>query len=375
MSAYERVVVYFATVLVTATMYAPQPIAPLLGQILDVGSAKIALFTTAIMAPLAISALFYGYFLEKFSITRTLVLAFFMLGLLQFGFTFSHNYVIMLNIRGIQGLFVPAALTGLMSYICARLCAAKLAQEMGVYIGMTVLGGFLGRLLSGWLSDIYGYEIFMCALAFLLLLSSLLLCGLSKVRGTSHEIRLNDILSVLFKSSNLHAYICIFCLFFSFCAILSFAPFELTRRTDDYSGLKNGTLYVGFLLGILISFFSSWFLKTLGGVKGLIFASTVLFLVGFLLCFFDGFVSLLIGMIVVCVANFLAHSSLSGFVASSNEKKALASGLYVSFYYAGGSLGSFVPAFVYEYGWGTFLLFLAFICMLGLSFGARLKYA
>ncbi|BCX79854.1 MFS transporter [Campylobacter sp. 19-13652] len=376
MSAYERAVVYFSTVLITATMYAPQPIAPLLGQVLGVSSASVALFITAIMAPLAISALFYGYFLEKFSITRTLIFAFFALGILQFGFAFSHNYTIMLNIRGIQGLFIPAAMTGLMSYISSRLNGVALAQGIGVYIGMTIIGGFLGRLLSGWLSDIYGYELFMSVLAFLLLLSSIFLSTLDKIAiKHKRELRLSDILSVLLKRTNLYAYICIFCLFFSFLAILSFAPFELTNRAGGYSGLKNGVLYVGFLLGVFISFFSSWFLNLLGGVSRVLWVVAMLFMLGLLLCFFDGFALLLSGMIVICAANFLAHSILSGFVASFNEKKAIASGLYVSFYYAGGVFGSFVPAFAYEYGWGVFLLFLAFVCLVGLGFGVRLKDA
>lgn len=376
MNAYERVVVYFATVLITATMYAPQPISPLFEAELGVSRAAVALFITAIMVPLAVSALFYGYFLEKFSITHTLVIAFFVLGLLQLGFAFSHNYAIMLNIRGIQGLFIPAALTGLMSYISRSSEPSKAQQEIGVYIGMTIAGGFFGRLASGWLSDLYGYELFIAVLGVLLLLFSLFLCGLRpKKSQTSNSIKVKDVLKVLLKRSNLNAYIAIFCIFFSFLAILSFSPFELTVRFGEYSGLRSGALYVGFLLGIVISFFSSQILARLGGILRALSLVAVLFLLGFGLCFFDGFAALLAGMIVICVANFLAHSVLSGFVSRSNEHKAIASGLYVSFYYAGGALGSFVPAGVYALGWRELLVFLIATCLVGVFFGLRLKDA
>ncbi len=56
----------------------------------------------------------------------------------------------------------------------------------------------------------------------------------------------------------------------------------------------------------------------------------------------------------------MAHSLLSGFVNKlSQENKAIANGVYISFYYMGGTLGSFVPGYFFNnFGWSGFIFFL-----------------
>jgi len=48
-------------------------------------------------------------------------------------------------------------------------------------------------------------------------------------------------------------------------------------------------------------------------------------------------------------------------------------GLYISSYYGGGMLGSFLPGFVYQGGsWGSFILLLALFCLLAWWISLRL---
>ena len=74
-------------------------------------------------------------------------------------------------------------------------------------------------------------------------------------------------------------------------------------------------------------------------------------------------------MFLFCAAMFLVHSTASGLVnrMAGSEHRGLTNGLYVAFYYAGGSVGSFAPGIVYrDYGWNGFLLLLFGICSFGL---------
>ena len=53
---------------------------------------------------------------------------------------------------------------------------------------------------------------------------------------------------------------------------------------------------------------------------------------------------------------FFVHATAMGTMNKlASEHRAVANGLYISIYYAGAALGSFLPGLIYqEYGWGAF---------------------
>ncbi|MBR6610993.1 MAG: MFS transporter, partial [Campylobacter sp.] len=77
-----------------------------------------------------------------------------------------------------------------------------------------------------------------------------------------------------------------------------------------------------------------------------------------------------VAMVVFCLGNFIAHSIASGFVNKmATTHKGISNGLYVSFYYFGGALGSFIPGLIYmPFGWSAFLWFLSVISFISLIF-------
>jgi len=49
------------------------------------------------------------------------------------------------------------------------------------------------------------------------------------------------------------------------------------------------------------------------------------------------------------------------------EYKGLTNGLYIACYYAGGTLGSYFPNYIYRtFGWGTYVLFLTILISIAL---------
>jgi len=71
----------------------------------------------------------------------------------------------------------------------------------------------------------------------------------------------------------------------------------------------------------------------------------------------------------------MAHSLLSGFVNTlTHENKAIANGLYISFYYTGGTLGSFLPGiFIRDFSWTVFVYSLLFVICLSFFCCWRMK--
>ena len=141
---------------------------------------------------------------------------------------------------------------------------------------------------------------------------------------------------------------------------MNFLPFALKAMNPGAGEAGIGFLYFGYAMGIFVSLNSRKIIAYFGNESDAIRGGIFIFFVGTSLFFIKNYMIMFAAMFVFCTGLFMAHSLLSGFVNKmSSEKKAIANGVYISFYYLGGTLGSFVPGFFYErYGWSGFLMFL-----------------
>jgi len=364
MSKFDIFVIYCCAALTLSVMYAPQPLQPLFEANLGITKVQASLFTTSILVPLAIASIIYGYFLEKFSIKKILIAAFFCFGILEICFAFSSNYLTLLNLRAAQGLIVPAALTGIMSYISQNSPPSEVAQNIGKYTGITFLGGFVGRLLAGAFADFFGsWRIFFVLLGICLLIVSFMLTKISgNAQANAIKPTFGDI-KASFKIPSIKI-ICIyiFFVFFSFQAFLNCVPFELAKIDSSYSGAKTGIAYIGFVLGIFIAFNTKKIVNFAGSAPRAMILGAAIFIIGIISLGIRDFYAIIVAMSVVCVGNFTAHSIASGYLNFvAREHKPIANGLYLSFYYCGGSLGSIIPTMIYaNFSW---YLFLAVMCL------------
>ncbi len=149
---------------------------------------------------------------------------------------------------------------------------------------------------------------------------------------------------------------------------MNFLPFRLTELSSQADELRIGLMYSGYMMGIVTSLGAPRFVRWVKGEVitiriGLIaLAVTIAGLSGEHIWLFFGMIFLF------CAAMFLVHSTASGLVnrMAGNQYQGLTNGLYVSFYYAGGSIGSFAPGIIYrDFGWNGFLFSLILICLFG----------
>lgn len=370
--------IYFATVVTFCSLYAAQPIQPLFQYEFHLSSFQAILFTTLMMAPLGIAPLFYGYLLESFSAKVMVRWALFLLGILEIFFSLAGDYLTLLTIRAVQGLMIPAILTSIMSYISYSSPKEKVQHAIAAYIAVTILGGFLGRFLSGLCTDLFGWRFFFFILGLLLLLNSYLLK--SMVRDAKmHYARpkLREVVDLLKAKEFLWLYTSIFCLFFVFAALMNFLPFELKRINPAFGETGIGLLYLGYSMGILVSLNTRRIIKCFGNESDAISMGIVVFGIGTLFFMIENYIVMFITMFVFCAGLFTAHSLLSGFVNKlADQNKAIANGLYISFYYTGGTLGSVLPGAVFQrFGWQVFLIQLFSMVCLALFVTRRLKIA
>ncbi len=371
-------VIYFATIVTICSLYAAQPIQPVFKEEFGLTSLQAILFTTLMMAPLGIAPLFYGFLLESFSAKILVRWALAILGVLELLFSLTDTYLMLLLLRAIQGLIIPAILTSLMSYISFTSAREDVQHSIALYIAATIMGGFLGRFLSGLSTEIFGWRVFFFLLGILLLVASILLKTLERdARMTYARPRFSEIANLLRQGPFFWLYLAIFCLFFVFSGLMNMLPFELKRMGPVLGEAGIGLLYLGYSMGILVSINTRPIIRFFGSETAAISAGIVVFFVGTAIFMVERYSVMFVGMFVFCTGLFMAHSLLSGFVNKlARENKAIANGVYISFYYTGGTIGSFLPGAVFErFGWQMFLATLLAMLVLALFFTHKLKQA
>lgn len=371
-------IIYFTTILTICSLYAAQPIQPVFQAEFQLSNLQAILFTTLIMAPLGIAPLFYGFLLEAYSARVLLRGAVFLLALLEIVFSCTSSYLMLLVIRAIQGLMIPAILTSLMSYISYTSPREKVQHAIAAYIAATIMGGFIGRFLSGLSTDLFGWRLFFFVLGVLLLVAFVLLGRLERdAKMTYARPAISEVVALLSQREFCWLYLAIFCLFFVFSALMNFLPFELKRMDLSLGETGVGLLYLGYSTGVLVSMNSRRIIRYFGNESDSVTVGIALYFGGTLIFMVESYPVMFVGMFVFCTGLFMAHSLLSGFVNKlAHENKAIANGVYISFYYTGGTLGSFAPGVVFEYfGWQVFLGVLLLVLLLALLFTRLLKKA
>ncbi len=357
------------TILTLSVLYAPQPLLPVLSQEFGISREAAAALTTVTFIPLALAPLAYGYLLETISPIRVLKITVPLLAVSELCFAGTSSFPLLMTIRLIQGLLVPAILTSLMTYLSERSSADTVQRVMAIYIAATIFGGFIGRATSGLIANQFGWRFSFLLLAVTLCIGFLTLFHLPETSGLK-TVRPQPkvLLEVLRRPAFLPIYLSIFCLFLIFAAVMNFLPFRLTELSDQANELRIGLMYTGYMMGIVTSLGAP---KIVSWVNGELKTIRVgLFCLGLtLIGLATNQIWLLFGMMFLfCGAMFLVHSTASGLVnqLAGSQYRGMTNGLYVAFYYAGGSIGSFAPGIIYRhFGWNGFLILLALVCCTG----------
>ncbi len=348
MGKWTLCILYAATVCGISTIYAPQPLLPLLARAYGVSDPTASLAVTATMLPLGLAPLAYGFFLDAAPAKPLIAASLALLALATVGLCLCPDFQWFVAVRVVQGLLVPALLTALMTYLAASATPANLRRIMATYIAVTVLGGFFGRFFSGLTAQYLGWRVPLAALGAALAACSLV-CAFLPPDGRSAfaPIRLRNAPRVLRHPGFLNTYLVVALLFFVFSGMLNLLPFRLAALEGGYSPLRAGVMYCGYLMGILACLHSHRLVRRLGGP-----AQTMAMGAGGVVVA-AGFYALaspwaLFGSVfVLCAGMFTAHSVAPGVLNSGEpEHKGLVNGLYISFYYSGGALGTCLPGLV-----------------------------
>ena len=368
----DTALLYAAVIAAFIAMYTPQAVLPVIARDLSVDASAASLSVSVLIFGIAGASLLMGPLSDRLGRKPLLVGCTLALSIPSLLCAFAPSLTTLLIWRFFQGCLVPGITAVTVSYLSEEFAASRTGALVGGYIGATVFGGLLSRVLSGFVTESFGWRWAFGVSAGVALLVGVLLL---KLRPSTH-FQATPRLKEAFKGLWSHLYnaqlvgglVVGFCLFFAFIAVFTYLPFHLEAPPFNFSPATTGLIYLVYATGLLSS--------PLSGVLTKRLSRRVVMALGMLVALTANFATLtssalflIVALLILCFGNFATQSTATSFVATqADHDRAGANSLYLFTYYLGGSLGAFLPGLLWtRFGWPGVLIFTCIMLILGIS--------
>ncbi len=296
-----------------------------------------------------------------------LLLASITLGLCQYWFAVADSFNELLLCRAIQSLLYPALFTAAVTYCSKAGPQSRIASRVSLYIAITILGGYLGRLSSGFMASWLHWTVVFKVMAVALCICAILLWFANTDKPARPQHNNSGIAGLLRQPTFLAGFGLIFTTFFAFSATLNALPFRLVALDPNITAATISLVYSGYLPGIVIASNTSRLASYAGGRVRVMTIALVIFTSGLVLLYFPSVYWLMAVCFLTAGGFFLIHSTLSGYLTSLQPQQAsMINGVYISVYYAAGAAGSLIPLWIYnDFGWTVFLIAISLTALIG----------
>jgi YNFM family putative membrane transporter len=218
-----------------------------------------------------------------------------------------------------------------------------------------VLGGVTGRFLSGVVADHYGWRAAFVVLAALNALGAAAVCLYLPQSRHAHPARalrasVADMLAHLRRPALLATFAVGMCALFALVAAFTYITFYLAAPPFHLGTLALGSLFLVYLVGVVVTPVAGGWIDRLGHRAALVGAALAA-AGGVALTLFPSLIMVIAGLAVCSTAIFICQAAAASYLGQiAGSAKASAAGLYTTFYYLGGTLGAAVPALAWSTG-------------------------
>lgn len=361
-------------------VYCTQPLLPVLQREFHATEVQVSLTVGAVTLAVALMAPITGLMAESVGRKKVIVPALFAMVAPTLMAAASPSLRALIFWRFAQGIFVPGVIAVMMAYINEEF-AERAGSVMAAYVTGTVFGGFLGRFTAGIIAAHWSWRAVFVVLGILDLLGAIAVrqwLPLATHFVPAKHVRnsLRDAWGHLCNPRLLAIFGMGLTVLFSLVGVFTYASFYLASPPFSLGTGALGSVFFVYLLGCVITPLSGRFLDRHGFRKTAL-AALGMSITGLLLTLNHSLAVVIAGLAVFSSGVFVSQSAATvqtGRVAG--QARSSAAGLYVTFYYAGGSLGAIIPGWFWVYrGWPACVGLLAAVSLLtlvlGLAGGAR----
>jgi MFS transporter, YNFM family, putative membrane transport protein len=350
-------------------LYAPQPLLPLLAREFRTSAAGISLLITASTIAVALAAPLAGILSDHLGRKRVIVPAALLVALPSGLAATAATLGQLVFWRFWQGLFTPGIAVVVSAYINEE-WEEGVGRAMGAYVSGTVLGGFSGRMLAGLIAGRFLWRWAFAVLGVLSAAGGLLVWawlppGKRFVKAPPSFSTASAMARHMRNPRLLATYSVGFCVLFSMLATFTYVNFYLAAPPFGWSTTRLGLLFIVYLAGAAAAPIAGRWIDRVGHRLTIVvaFGGGVL---GILLTLLRSGPPILLGLALCCSGVFIAQSASTSYIGTvTQEARAAAVGLYVLFYYVGGSFGAAVPGqFWNRGGWPACVALIAAVQIL-----------
>jgi len=363
-----------------ALLYCVQPLMPLLAHDFALSAAQSSLVLSTATGALAVSLLGSSVLSERYGRKPMMAASMFAGGILTLLAAFAQTYGQLLVLRGLLGLLLGGMPALAMAYLSEEIEGPSLGHSMGLYIGGSAFGGMAGRVLSSVISDFWDWRIAVGTMGAAGLYAAwefnrslpastnwrpgqggwrALVNGIRKHMGDQG-------LPWLFALS--------FLLMGSFVSMYNYIGYRLLGPGFGMRQSAVGALSILYLLGIFSSVWAGKLADRLGR-RNVLWMVMLAMLAGLLLTLSNSLVPIVAGMGLFTFGFFASHSVASSWVGRrARPPQALASALYLFFYYLGSSVVGWLAGVVWGHaGWGGVVALLGTVLAGAVAVALRLR--
>jgi MFS transporter, YNFM family, putative membrane transport protein len=354
-------------------LYATQPLLPLLARTFDASTFSVGLTITVPTVVIAVCAPFIGRLADIAGLRRVIVCSSFTLAAVTALAATATTLPQLVMWRLAQGLMTPGVFAGALAYVHEEWPAERAGRGTAAYMSGTILGGFTGRATAGLVAADVNWHVSFVVLGLVILIVA---CGLFVLlpderrpdAGEAIRDRRSGLREHLKNIQLLATYAVGFCVLFTQVAMFTYVTFHLAAPPFRLSTAALGSLFVVYLLGAMVTPFGGRWIDRYGPRSGLALAMGIGG-VGSLVTLVSWLPAIVAGLALCSTGVFIAQAAATSYIGAVTARgRALAVGLYSTFYYAGGSLGAAAPAALWTLGgWPACVALVVVVQLSGLA--------
>ncbi|PSH03371.1 MAG: MFS transporter [Acidobacteria bacterium] len=341
-------------------LYATQPLLPLFEQIFHATKAEVGRTVSAATLGVAISAPFCGALAERVGRRKVIVLSIFLIAVPTILAATASNLHQLVFWRFLQGLVMPGIFGVTIAYIGEEWPRHRMPLVTSIYVTGTVLGGFLGRIFTG-VAATHRLVPFLAPSwhdGFLIIGVLDVIFGILLWRWLPPDSPLpasagreTNFTRHLRNPQLLATYAVGFNVLFTLVGTFTYITFYLAAPPFGLSPAQLSLLFMVYLVGLVVTPFGGVWIQRVGSRAALVF-SVMAGVIGILLTLIPHMVIILLGLVMFSSGVFVCQAASTSNIQREAHSggRASASGLYVMFYYIGGSVAGVLPGIIWRYG-------------------------
>ncbi|MDW3862732.1 MFS transporter [Staphylococcus saprophyticus] len=353
--AYIKIIValFISGFTIFSILYSVQPLIPHFTNAFNVSETVASLALSAATITLAIAMLFFGALSEVLGRKPIMIFSVISVSLLALVQPFILDFNTFLIVRLIQGICLAGLPSIAMAYIGEEISSHNLPEAMGIYISGNAFGGAFGRIFTGFISSIYGYQTGLISIGIISVIAAILFTFL--LPASNHFEKQRFSVKALLVSYSKHLknirllkpFMIGFLLLGCNIAAFNYIGFVLADEPYHLHDSVISFVYLLFLIGMISSILNAKLRAQLGTLNALKF-SILLIIFGIWITLLPPLPFKILGLAFSVYAFFSGHAIASAVVTSrAEDHKAQASSLYLLFYYMGSSVGGTLAGIFY----------------------------